>query len=158
MTVMNKYLRMAMAYAKDNAYDEWQEQHLCAIIVRGGSVVSVGYNKRGTNAFVEHYGDVAKGQRDWCLSTHAEMDAILKVRGKIDLRGCKIFVARKRKLDGACGLARPCEICQHVLFNYGIRRATYTISETEFGQMKIENPAKIYDKMVPSVKRSVKEV
>jgi len=137
---MHKYLRMAMAYASSYDYDDPLEYHLCAVIVRGGAVVSVGYNKRGFNSFVEHYGDRAKG-RDWCLSTHAEMDAVLKARGKIDLQGCKIFVARKRKLDGSCAMARPCEICQHVLFNYGIRKAYYTISDEEFGQMKIVNPA-----------------
>lgn len=143
---MHKYLRMAMAYAADYDYDEPMEYHLCAIIVRGGSVVSVGYNKRSTNAFVEHYGDMARGERDWCLSTHAEMDAVLRARGKIDLKGCKIFVARKRKIDGSCAIARPCEICRHVLFNYGIRRAYYTISNEEFGQLKIDNPAKSFEK------------
>ncbi|MFA6049732.1 MAG: hypothetical protein WC761_00775 [Candidatus Paceibacterota bacterium] len=151
---MNKYLDMAMAYAKENDFERCLEYNLCALIVRGGSVVSVGYNKRGTNAFVEHYGDMAKGKRDWCLSTHAEMDAVLKARGKIDLKGCKVFVARRRKLDGLCANARPCEICQHVLYNYGIRRVYYTISENEFGQMKIDNPAKVFDKMVSAIAKT----
>lgn len=147
---MHKYLRMAMAYASSYSYDEPLEYHLCAVIVRGGSVVSVGYNKRSTNSFVEHYGDRARGERDWCLSTHAEMDAVLKARGKIDLQGCKIFVARKRKLDGACAMARPCEICQHILYNYGIRKAYYTISNEEFGQMKVVNPALGFRSLVGS--------
>lgn len=145
---MHKFLEMARKYAEDHEYDTGLEYHLCAILVRGGSVLSVGYNKRGTNAFVEHYGDLSKGERDWCLSTHAEMDAVLKARDKTDLRGCKIFVARRRKIDGASANARPCEICRHVLYNYGIRRAFYTISQDEFGQMKIVNPAKVFDKMV----------
>jgi len=149
---MHKHLRTAMAYAESNTYDDPLDYHLCALIVRGGAVISVGYNKTNTNAFVEHYTDIAKGHRDWCMNTHAEMDAVLKVRGKIDLRGCKIFVARRRKLDGQAANARPCEICQHVLFNYGIKRAYYTISDDDFGQMKIINPANIYDKMVTSEK------
>lgn len=143
---MNKYLRMALAFASEYLYDHDLEQHLCAIIVRGGSIISVGYNKRNTNTFVEYYGDLAKGERDWCLSTHAEMDAVLKARGKTDLRGCKIYVARRKKIDNSYGMARPCEICQHVLYNYGIRRAYYTISNTDFGQMKIVNPAIAYNK------------
>jgi len=144
---MHKFLRMALHYSQEYTYDNPLEYHLCALIVRGGSVVSVGYNKRSTNAFVEHYGDMARGERDWCLSTHAEMDAILKVRGKIDLRGCKMYVARKRKINESYAMARPCEICRHVLFNYGIRNVIYTISDDEFGQMKIHNPAKVFDKM-----------
>jgi tRNA(Arg) A34 adenosine deaminase TadA len=143
---MNKYLRMAMSFAAENEYDDTLEYHLCAVIVRGGAVISVGFNKKGTNGFVEYYGDLAKGERDWCLSTHAEMDAVYKARGKIDLRGCKIFVVRRRKLDHSYAMARPCEICRHVLYNYGIRRAYYTISENEFGQMKIVNPATAFNK------------
>jgi len=120
------------------------EYHLCSIIVRGGSVISVGYNKKSTNAFVEHYTDIAKGQRDWCMSTHAEMDAVLGARAKTDLRGSKIYVIRKLqdiKKRGTFALAKPCEICQHVLYNYGIRRAYYTIDDNNHGIMKIVNPA-----------------
>lgn len=139
---------MAMSYLCDHKFEDNMDYHLCAVIVRGGSVVSVGYNKNNTNAFVEHYTDIARGQRDWCMSTHAEMDAVLKARGKTDLKGCKIFVVRRRKIDGDPAIARPCEICQHILYNYGIRKATYSISADEFGQMKIVNPATIFDKKV----------
>jgi deoxycytidylate deaminase len=75
------------------------------------------------------------------MSTHAEMDAVLKARGKIDLRGSKIYVIRT-KLSGGLGMAKPCEICQHILFNYGVKRAYYSIGEDEYGVMKIVNPAK----------------
>lgn len=125
------------------------EYHLCAVLVRGGSVISVGFNKRNTNAFVEHYTDLARGQRDWCMSTHAEMDAVLGARSKTDLRGTKIFVIRKHldtKNYSTFGLAKPCEICQHVLYNYGVRRAYYTIDDQNHGVMKIENPAKEFRK------------
>jgi deoxycytidylate deaminase len=111
-----------MQYATDNRYDNAADYHLAAIIIRGGSVISVGFNKVNTNAFVEHYTDLARGRgRDFCLSTHAEQDAILKARGKVNLRGCKIFVARRKKIDGSPGMARPCPICENALHSYGIR-------------------------------------
>lgn len=141
---MHKYLRMALDIASKNEYDDTLEYHLCAIIVRGGSIVSVGFNKRSHNSFVEHYMDVAKFGRDWCCSTHAEMDAVLRARGKSDLRGCKIFVARRRKRDGQPAMARPCEICQHVLYNYGIRRAYFTMDNESYGVMKVVNPAELF--------------
>ena len=75
------------------------------------------------------------------MSTHAEQDAILKARGKFDLRGAKIFVARI-KVSGGLGMARPCSICEHVLFNYGISKAYYSIDDDTFGEMKIVNPAR----------------
>lgn len=136
---MHRYLRLAMQYANDKRYSDQIDYHLCAIIVRGGSVISVGYNKHNTNAFVEHYADIARGRgRDFCLSTHAEQDAILKVRNKVDLRGCKIFVARRLRLNGKPGMARPCSICETALNSYGIRKAYYTINEHQFGKMLIK--------------------
>lgn len=135
---------MALQSASDHDYGDL-EYSLCAILVRGGSVISTGYNKRNTNAFVEHYTDLAKGQRDWCMSTHAEMDAVLQARGKTDLRGSKIYVVRiKQNTEkyGTFGMAQPCEICKHVLYNYGIKKAYYTIDDNTYGVMKITNPAK----------------
>lgn len=143
---MNKFFRIALQYANEHDYGDL-EYNLCAVIVRGGNVISVGYNQRKTNSFVEHYTDRAKGQRDFQISTHAEMDAVLQARAKTDLRGCKIFVIRKhldtKKFD-TFGMSKPCEICQHVLYNYGIRRAYYTINDTTFGVMKVVNPALEY--------------
>ena len=136
---MHRYLRLAMQYATDKDYGDQIDYHLCAIIVRGGSVISVGYNKHNTNAFVEHYADIARGRgRDFCLSTHAEQDAILKARNKVDLRGTKIFVARRLRLNGKPGMARPCPICENALNSYGIRKAYYTINEHQFGKMLIK--------------------
>lgn len=136
---MLKHLNIADKYCIEHEYDDSLEYHLCAVIVRGGSVVSVGYNKKGTNAFVEHFADLARGKRDYCLSTHAELDAIVKARNKTDLRGCKIYVVR-RKLSGGYGMARPCAICQYALFNYGIKKAYYSINDNEYGTMKIVDP------------------
>lgn len=132
---------MAEKYALDHEFDEGLEYFLCALIVRGGSVVSVGFNKKPTNTFVEHYADVARGKRDYCMSTHAELDAVCKARAKVDLRGTKLYVTRI-KPSGGMGLAAPCPICQHVLFNYGIRKAYYSIDDQNYGIMKVVNPAK----------------
>lgn len=139
---MQKYLKAAIKHAQNHEYDPFMEYKLCAIIARGGTILSVGFNRRQTNAFVEHYTDRIKGPcRDYSMSTHAEMDAVMSVRAKTDLRGCKIYVARIRppgNLQGhEVGLARPCEICQNVLFSYGIRRAFYTIDDNNYGVMKV---------------------
>ena len=136
---MHKFLNMAKQNAFAFDYDPYLEYHLCAIIVKGGKVLSVGYNKQATNSFVEHFTDRVRGMRDYCLSTHAEMDAVLKARSKTDLRGSKIYVARVRR-NGELGMARPCSICQTVLHSYGVKRAYYTISDNEYGVMHVKNP------------------
>ena len=135
---MQKFLQMALKRAAAHEYDDNADYHLCALIVRGGSVVSVGYNRRSTTAFVEHYTDQVRGcGRGYSLSTHAEMDAVAQARDKTDLKGCKLYVARRRLGDGNVGLARPCSICQNVLWNYGISKAYYTIDNENFGVMKV---------------------
>jgi len=140
---MLKYLKSAEKLALEHEYDELLGYYLCALIVKGGNILSVGFNKKSTNGFVEHFADLVRGERDYCLSTHAEMDAVLRARGKLDLRGTKIYVVRI-KPSGGLGMAKPCEICEHVLFNYGIRRAYYSINDNEYGVMKVVNPAKRY--------------
>ncbi len=144
---MHKFLKLAKSFIEDHHYDDNNAENfrLAAIIVRGGNVVSVGYNRRNFNGFVEYYTDLAKNRPGFCVSTHAEHEAILKAREKTDLRGCKIFVARLRR-DGTLAMSRPCTICQHVLYNYGIKRAYYSIDDETYGVMKVVNPAKLYYK------------
>ena len=137
---MHKFLKMAATLAGSHEYEDCIDYHLCAIIVRGGNVISVGFNKRNTNGFVEHYTDKVRGNgRNYCLSTHAEHDAILQVRSKIDLTGCKIFIVRV-KAPGSkqrLGMAAPCAICRAVLAAYSIKRAYYTIDDDNYGVMNI---------------------
>ncbi len=145
---MHKFLKMAMDFCCHHEYDPKMEYHLCAIVIKGGSVLSVGYNKHTTNSFVEHYSSLTRGfNRDFCLSTHAEQSAILRVRGKIDLQGCDIYVVRRKWKESHYGIGRPCETCQHVLYNYGIKRAFYSIDDNRYGIMKINNPAEEYNAM-----------
>lgn len=132
---LHKHLQNALALAEAYEYDTIQAYHFAALVVRGGSIISAGYNKSSTNSFVEHFADRVKGQRNFCLSTHAEMDAVLRARGKTDLNGAKIFVARKKRDDGLPGLARPCVICEEVLRSYSIKRAFYTIDSHHYGIM-----------------------
>jgi deoxycytidylate deaminase len=124
-----------------HVYEPSIEHKVCAVIVRGGAILSVGFNQRKTNAFVEYYTDKVRGHgRGYYMSTHAEQNAILSIRKKVDLTGSTIYVARLRSLAskyGKVGLSRPCNICQKVLLSYGIKKAYYTITDNEYGVMKI---------------------
>jgi deoxycytidylate deaminase len=132
---MNRFLEFAKQQALSHTYDESLDYRLCAIIVGGGRILSVGFNKRCKNSFVWHF---QKGIRDHCQATHAEMDAILRIRKKVDLTGCKLFVVRMGGHGGEkYSMARCCSMCEHVLYRYGITRAYYSIDEDHFGEMKI---------------------
>lgn len=149
---MHKHLKTAIRRLKAHEYDPYMDYRLCAVIVKGGKILSTGYNRRSTNGFVEHYTSMIRGVGigDSC-STHAEMDAVLNIRDKVDLRSCKIFVARLR-IDDSIGMARPCRICQAVLFSYGIRKAYYTIDENTYGVMKIMPQIQTQDNIIPARK------
>lgn len=131
---MLKFLEKARQYAVAHEYDPGIDYRLCALIVQGGKILSVGYNRKGSNSFVERYADLQRGLRDYCLSVHAELDAILRARSKIDLRGTKMYVVRV-KAYGEFGMARPCEICEQVFKDYGIKRVYYSIQDNEYGVM-----------------------
>lgn len=138
---MHRYLKLATKSAKKHEYDAAVDYKLCAVVVRGGAILSVGFNRSETNGFVEHYTNLVKGcNRDFLISTHAEMDAVLQARRRdIDLRGAKVYVSRIRPpgADGTVGMSRPCIICQRVLASYGIKRAYYTIDDNTYGVMNI---------------------
>jgi deoxycytidylate deaminase len=132
---MNRFLEMAKQNALNHTYDDTLDYRLCAVIVSGGRILSVGFNKRSRNSFVLHF---QKGVRDHCQATHAEQDAILRARKKVDLTGAKIYVVR---IGGhgmnTLAMSRPCVMCENILYRYGITRAYYSIDENHYGEMKI---------------------
>lgn len=132
-----KYLRKAYEYSLAYDYDYELNFHHCAVLVKGGNILGVGYNRRSTNAFVEYYADKARGLRKYCLSCHAELDVIQRFRKKTDLTGTKIYVFRRcfEPSLGVAAMSRPCEICTMAIKDHGISRAIYSISDSEYGVM-----------------------
>lgn len=130
MCAADRYLKIAVDELRGRELDPDLTSHHAAVIVSGGRVQSVGINKHKKNGFIKSF-----QHHDFC-NTHAECDAVLKARRKIDLRNAKIYVARLRK-DGQIGNSKPCEMCALVLQRYGIRRVYYTISDDTFAVMKL---------------------
>jgi len=131
---MHKYLLKAVELIKRHNYDDHQEYHLCAIIVAGGNILSIGFNNSKRNGFVDAF---KNPDRPWS-NIHAEIDAILRARKKIDLSGSKIYIARTEKvMSDMIATARPCEMCQRALRSYGIKKAYYTIDNDTYAVMKI---------------------
>lgn len=138
LPAMHKFLRAAFDLAKAHKYDKYLEHNHCAIIAKGGKILAVGYNYHGSNPLTEYY----KVCEHTC-TVHAEIDAIVSKRKKVRFEGAKVYVVRI-KSDGSVAMSKPCEMCQHVLYNYGIKRAHFTTDEFPFvGKMKIDNPAKV---------------
>jgi tRNA(Arg) A34 adenosine deaminase TadA len=128
---LSRFFLVAIEAARGTGLPDDLPAHLGAVIVRGGKVLSVGVNSRRQNEYVFFHGNHPDG------TVHAEIDAVFKVRRKIDLDGCKMYVARVTK-NGDIALAKPCEMCRQVLSRYGIRRVYFTVDEDHHDVMYIE--------------------
>ena len=143
---MHKFLKLALREAANFSYNENYAFRLCAVIVGGGSVLSIGFNNSSRNGFVQSLEAYDTSEKPF-INTHAEVNAILRVRNKVDLTGCKIYVARVRRLDHLAAMAKPCDVCQIALARYGIRRAYYTIDSNNYGVLSIKSQGNTTDKV-----------
>ena len=142
---ISKFLRAAKRKALSHAYDDRVGFQHAAILVNSNKIIAIGYN--GIHDMSIRF-DKNKARQCGRLQNekHAEIDAIFKARAKRDVRGSKIYIARILK-NGQFAQSKPCELCQHVLFNYGISRCIYSISENEFGVWIPHNPAEKFFKI-----------
>ena len=88
-----------------------------AVIVRGGRVISTGYNKARNNPAIIPINELPKG-----VTVHAEIDALKKVRNP---SGCDIYVVRIDRM-GHFKLSKPCHICWTMLKYSGIKGVYHT--------------------------------
>lgn len=92
-----------------------KQQH-GAVIVRGGRVVS-----RGWNLFKNHPENVSSEHvLDGC-SVHAERMAIARCQKTV---GATIYIARNK--SGRARFSKPCTGCERAIINAGISRVVYT--------------------------------
>lgn len=78
---------------------------------------------------------------------HAEMDAIERLPAGVDPSRCKMHVARIRLLDLEPRIARPCIICENVLYRFGIRKIYYTLDPESYGIMSIKRSGVTRDRV-----------
>ncbi len=91
-----------------------------AVIIRGSNAISTGYNKIKNNTFCEHNG---------YYSTHAEIDALSKLRFDEDNDKINILVIRLNR-SGKLMYSRPCEKCMGILRNcFNVRKIFYSIND-----------------------------
>lgn len=91
-----------------------------SVIVKGGRVLSTGYNKERN-----HPTKVSKEHIKTDCSVHAEIDAIKKAK---DVNGSTIYIARVNR-RGQARDSRPCDRCYDSIISNGIKKIVYTTSE-----------------------------
>lgn len=98
------------------------------MIVSAGRVLGVGVNR-----YRNHPSKVMSLDG---VSYHAEEVAIRRAGSVV---GATIYVARMTR-SGYIGMAKPCERCQELLDEHGIRTAVWT-TPTGWGKMRVSHMA-----------------
>jgi pyrimidine deaminase RibD-like protein len=100
-------------------YPKWK---LGCVIKKGGAVQSVGWSIwKHSPMFVDNHMN---------CSVHAEAHALRQMG--YSARNCTMFVARALK-GGGIGMAKPCQYCQELIEDSGIKRVVFTIDEDTTG-------------------------
>lgn len=99
---------------------------IAAAIVYKGRIISIGICSYKSHPLQRKY-----GRNEHSIFLHAEIDAISKAIGRVDLSKCSLYVVRM-KWDGCKrtslieGLAKPCEGCCKAIAAFGIRNVYWT--------------------------------
>jgi dCMP deaminase len=103
------YLRMAAEWSK---LSYCQRRQVGALIVKGRSIISDGYN--GTPSGFENFCEDEEGYTKWYV-LHAEANAILKVASTTQsYEGATLYLTMS-----------PCRECSKLIHQAGIRRVVY---------------------------------
>lgn len=89
-----------------------------AVVCRGGSILSVGWNKHKFLWETDQPNAFGKN----CFTVHAEVDALKKVK---DPTGCTLYVVRVRD-DGELLFSKPCADCSKVLQESDIKAVVHS--------------------------------
>jgi deoxycytidylate deaminase len=112
------FLALAMRAAEASSCN----QRHGAVVVRSGSVLAIGFNKWRA----ERPGVALEDKELQSMSTHAEMDALSRVKNK---RGVTVYVARVNK-HGSEMFSRPCDDCYRNMLDNDIKRIVFTSGKT----------------------------
>lgn len=116
MSRQKKFIHLALQTA---ALSEHPRFRLGAVLVQGSRVVALGVNKisthpRAINSYTNQHG----------ISIHAELSVLLRA-GAERASGSTLYVARITRAGIPC-LACPCERCQALALESGVKRIWYT--------------------------------
>lgn len=119
-SMLPKFLNLAIKLAQTNEY--YPKWPMASILVKGGSVQAVGFNKLKNSPLRST--SVCVG-----ISTHAEIDSIRRIK---EIKGMTLYLARINK-NLKPALAKPCINCQKMLSLREIKQVIFTIDSNTFG-------------------------
>jgi tRNA(Arg) A34 adenosine deaminase TadA len=113
-----KFMRLAAKIAESST----SRFRVGAVLVRGGSVISVAPNDMSTKS---------KASSDYFgvpRCKHAEMRILRRFVPSMSLAGCKMYICRVNN-DGRWMSSMPCRMCQIELYKRGVSKVYYIDTE-----------------------------
>lgn len=92
-----------------------------AIITKGSNILSLATNKRSNNKITRKYGS-------FCISVHAEIRALLKLRRKAIQRkynNLTLYSCRVGKSFDEARISKPCNVCMELMVDFGVDTIVY---------------------------------
>lgn len=107
--------------AKEISYNsDHYEFKIGAAIFKQGKLISHASNSQKSHPKMIRYGNY--------VTSHAEFNAISKIKNKDILKGTTIVVYREDK-NGDIAMSKPCEMCEPMLKALGVKKVIYTTRE-----------------------------
>jgi deoxycytidylate deaminase len=113
-----RYFDLAKRAAMESTYGKLRHG---AVIVKGGSIVSFGFNKDKHSSFGQRFRPYDLGR----ATQHAEISAVLGL-SRSATQGSDAYVVR---INNNCQwrMSKPCPMCEEALKFVGVRRVFYTV-------------------------------
>lgn len=89
-----------------------------------------------------HYGERTLAIYKQYRSVHAELHAIIRAPRRDDLVGGTIYIATVRARTNTIGLAKPCMLCENLLYEVGISRVIFTTNAGKWEEFNLTRPRK----------------
>jgi len=123
-----RYFDLAKRAAMESTYGKLRHG---AVIVKGGSVVSFGFNKSNHCQFGQRFRHMGKGP----ATQHAEISAILGLP-RSATQGADVYVVR---INNDCDwrMSKPCPMCEQALRFVGVKRVFYTTGDKHYDYHRV---------------------
>jgi len=115
MKSLPRWFRLAKKEAERSDY----KLKVGAVVIKGGSVLSTGFNS------VRHCAIGSSKFTTWKESLHAERAALSKMN-KEDISGCTVYIYRIHGLTGKPAFSKPCTQCAFMMRELGVKKVLYT--------------------------------
>jgi deoxycytidylate deaminase len=131
--VNNRHLRFLKAAKEISLKSQGMRRQFGCVLVDGKKVLAVGYNKKshpGVPTITSQNGE----RRFWGL--HAEVGALLKC--DFNIKGSSVYIWGQNRTTGNLVHSGPCDLCQRVLVERGVKEAIYQSKENKVVILNLE--------------------